>query len=436
MPFLFSIGIQGALEEVSTLLRAGEQLCAFLDDVYIVCQPDRVRFLFDRLGEALLRVADIRLHEWKARVWNRSQLQPANVEDLGPDVWQPKGITVFFGHPSGQRLRFGRRWPRAWKKSADCGTQSPRCQTSSALGNSCHRAPARVRTTASPHVASQPVCKVLERTMKAFGVWSKISWISTVAQSGLARNRWPVCPCAWVKWACGARQDALQLRTGLQVQTLCTSSVLAILVELSMTHTAHLEGCLADLLDASNQLDREGFSWRPSSHELRHGKRPPENLSREPGEWQHGWQCWASSVSDTFFRKTSILSRCTAARRAHLRSHSGRNSGVVLAHAPTTPDVAPFLFRVILLERFVLRSAEEKGNPHRGDGGTYLPRGWRPGAFQRFPPRHEPPGGSNRQATCWSSGARPPLLWRSTFGRGCHPPQCTDQGRRAAAPRS
>ena len=65
MPLLFSIGIQGALEEVSTLLHAGEQLCAFLDDVYIVCQPDRVRFLHDQLGEALFRVAGIRLHEGK-----------------------------------------------------------------------------------------------------------------------------------------------------------------------------------------------------------------------------------------------------------------------------------------------------------------------------------------------------------------------------------
>ena len=63
MPLLFSVGIQGALEEVSTLLLAGEQLCAFLDDVYIVCQPGRVRYLYDRLGEALLRVAGIRLHQ-------------------------------------------------------------------------------------------------------------------------------------------------------------------------------------------------------------------------------------------------------------------------------------------------------------------------------------------------------------------------------------
>ena len=39
MPLLFSIGIQGALEEVSD---PGEQLCAFLDDIYALCQPRRV----------------------------------------------------------------------------------------------------------------------------------------------------------------------------------------------------------------------------------------------------------------------------------------------------------------------------------------------------------------------------------------------------------
>ena len=32
----------------------------------------------------------------------------------------------------------------------------------------------------------------------------------------------------------------------------------------------------------------------------------------------------------------------------------------------------------------VLRSSEEKGNPQRADGGTYLPRGWRPVRFNAF----------------------------------------------------
>ena len=57
-----------------------------------------------------------------------------------------------------------------------------------------------------------------------------------------------------------------------------------------------------------------------------------------------------------FFRKTPMLSCRTAARRAHLRSHSGRNAGVALAHAPTTPEctVAHLMFRVLLLERLHL----------------------------------------------------------------------------------
>ena len=36
MPLLFSMGIKGALEEVAASLLPGEQLCAFLDDVYLV----------------------------------------------------------------------------------------------------------------------------------------------------------------------------------------------------------------------------------------------------------------------------------------------------------------------------------------------------------------------------------------------------------------
>ena len=57
--------------------------------------------------------------------------------------------------------------------------------------------------------------------------------------------------------------------------------------------------------------------------------------------------------SDTFFRKNSLMSDRTAARRARLRSHSGRNAGAVFADGSTSREyhVAPRLFRVLLLER-------------------------------------------------------------------------------------
>ena len=48
--------------------------------------------------------------------------------------------------------------------------------------------------------------------------------------------------------------------------------------------------------------------WRPSWTASRDGKRPPVNTSGEPGEWPHGWQCWASSISDTFCWKNFPLS--------------------------------------------------------------------------------------------------------------------------------
>ena len=59
MRLLFAIGIQGALEEVRTTLQPGEQLCAFLDDVYALCDPERVKAIHDTLAECLWRVADI-----------------------------------------------------------------------------------------------------------------------------------------------------------------------------------------------------------------------------------------------------------------------------------------------------------------------------------------------------------------------------------------
>ena len=98
MPLLFSIGIQGALEEVSAVLQLGEQLCAFFDDVYALCQPARVKVIHDALVRALHRVAGIRLHQGNTRVWNKGGVQPDHVDTLGGDAWQPHGIVVLAPH--------------------------------------------------------------------------------------------------------------------------------------------------------------------------------------------------------------------------------------------------------------------------------------------------------------------------------------------------
>ena len=111
------------------------------------------------------------------------------------------------------------------------------------------------------------------------------------------------------------------------------------------------------MLSPRGKLDDEGFWWRPSWTQLRAGGRPPQvDVGGEPGEWQHGWQYWTSSVSDSRFRTRTLLLNRTAARRAHLRFHSGRNAGAALAHAPTAPEytIPPHLFRTLILERLQL----------------------------------------------------------------------------------
>ena len=103
-----------------------------------------------------------------------------------------------------------------------------------------------------------------------------------------------------------------------------------------------VDGCLGELQAAATELDQKGFWWRPAWAELHAGRRPPQSETREPGEWPNGWQYRASSILVTHFRKNSMLTKRTASRQAHLRSHCGRNAGVVFSHAPTTAACSGF----------------------------------------------------------------------------------------------
>ena len=94
------------------------------------------------------------------------------------------------------------------------------------------------------------------------------------------------------------------------------------------------DGCLGELRAAANELDHKGFWWRLSWTELHEASRPSRTETREPGEWPHGWQYWASSVLDTHFRENSMLTNRPGSCQAHLRSHSGRNAGVAFAPRP------------------------------------------------------------------------------------------------------
>ena len=62
MPLLFALGQDAALEAVQARLLEGEKLFAYPDDVYIICQPDRVADVHAVLEEELFNHAHIELN--------------------------------------------------------------------------------------------------------------------------------------------------------------------------------------------------------------------------------------------------------------------------------------------------------------------------------------------------------------------------------------
>ena len=99
MPMLFSLGQHNALRAVQARLQEGELIFAYLDDVYIVCSPERVSAIYAILQEELWRHARIRIHHGKTQVWNRSGNRPVacDVLDRAARALDPEFTTVWRG---------------------------------------------------------------------------------------------------------------------------------------------------------------------------------------------------------------------------------------------------------------------------------------------------------------------------------------------------
>ena len=71
MPALFALGLHVALVAVQAGLLPSERLFAFLDDIFVVCSPDRVADVHASLQAELWRHARIQVHQGKTQLWNR-----------------------------------------------------------------------------------------------------------------------------------------------------------------------------------------------------------------------------------------------------------------------------------------------------------------------------------------------------------------------------
>ena len=98
MPPMFSLGIHDALAETKDALEDGEELLAFLDDVYAISEPGRTRAVYNTLAEKLATKAGIHVHTVKTRVWNQEGACSPNLEDHGVELARSenRGHTSWF----------------------------------------------------------------------------------------------------------------------------------------------------------------------------------------------------------------------------------------------------------------------------------------------------------------------------------------------------
>ena len=82
MPLLFSLGQHSAMLGINAGLAEGESLFAFLDDLYVLCSPERVKEVHSLIKQQLWSVANIQVHQSKTKVWNRAGVEPAGCHEL------------------------------------------------------------------------------------------------------------------------------------------------------------------------------------------------------------------------------------------------------------------------------------------------------------------------------------------------------------------
>ena len=275
MPLLFNLAIHNALVEVKREMRVGEELFAFLDDVYILSSLARTRFLYHLVGEKLLSMSWIQLHTGKTRCWNRMGQPPPDMEVLGPEVWSPEGSR--FSERRWAQRNSSRRRPEAPGRTQVVCAWQVLLQCS---GPRCHHTPrtmllAVLRRSRRRYVKSHghrvgwpsgnrktaPGCEDVGNSANAVG---RVGF-------GLRSAQRMAHAAYRASWA-----DALP-KISERLPAVATSIVTAL-------ENQDARGCLGELSESARRLDREGFVSRPDWRALSRGARPPDVSNAEPGE--------------------------------------------------------------------------------------------------------------------------------------------------------
>ena len=102
MPALFALGLHDTLVAVKAQMQPGEHLFAYLDDIYVLCKPARIKTLYTLLKDILKGNTGLDLNEGKTRVYNQSGEEPEGAPTGGEE---PTGHAGERPHAEGEHGR-------------------------------------------------------------------------------------------------------------------------------------------------------------------------------------------------------------------------------------------------------------------------------------------------------------------------------------------
>ena len=307
-PARFSLGQHDGLERAVAELQAGEELLAYLDDLYVITSSRRAREGLDLVASRVQEHCGIASNVGKTRVYNAGHGAPSpGTHELGD--WRSAG-SPRWACPSITRTTSANGGADAYGINRHSWTTCRTFRTCGARGSCCSCAAARGPTM----LVVQPYAEARDRAICAT-LWA-------AANRSLPRpGRLSRCPglqsavrtapaAYWGAWA-----DSL----------------------------GYLDSRCPNLARACSDALARGGVGRPAC--ARHRLRPicwaalTDNVPAPgsageagPGDWPHGWQFHASRTRTNYFRERVLLPTLEPAHRAVLLSH----------HAPTRSDANRF----------------------------------------------------------------------------------------------
>ena len=364
---LYSLGQHAALQSVQDAFLPGEQLFAFLDDIYVVCLPERVAPIHKLLEQALEEYARIQVHLGKTQVWNRGGHVPpgcdamqvaAQIVDPDARVWRGDGPS----HEQGIRVL---GIPVCHVDYVQAQLQSTmekhrtlfiRLQSVQDLQSAWLLLLFCANTRATCSLRGVPPAEVVEFAatndeacwqclMKLLNLPSDTdrhnlaSLPFSLVVCGL-RSAWRTRVSAhWASWADSLRMIRQRRPEVANTTIRCLSGRSA------WRHLDAAAACREELFLARYSAPDWSAVSTAQPHII------ADHLPGVVGIPAEGWQHDASSFTEQCFFESSILPGCTLAERALLRSQGGPLAALPCTAVPVSPLLRfdPNLFRVLFL---------------------------------------------------------------------------------------